>query len=174
MGIARGLKLIWLVGSTLLIALYVFFALTGGHGLSRVVWHYFFRELPNKQYSWHDFTDRGASEGISGFYAYGNSRGFSLWTLSGLMTFRHVPSTSIYQHEDICGALRIFNESAQDKRVPATQEVTNDIARWQGLIKQENLVTVVRIDDGGNKVDKVWSYSGIYKVLNRLDEETCR
>ncbi|GAB1471317.1 hypothetical protein MASR2M66_21950 [Chloroflexota bacterium] len=164
-----------LVGSVALISFYVFFALTGGHALSRVVWHHFLREIPNKEYSWRDFTDRGAREGISGFYAYGDAQGFSMWTLSGLKTYSHIPSTSIYQHEDICGALRVFNVSPQDIRVPATQEVTNDILRWQSLIKQENLVTVVRMNDeeGSNWVDKVWSYSGKYKILNRLDEESC-
>jgi hypothetical protein len=177
MSTARWLKVGLLVGTVVLVASYVFFACTGGHGLSRVVWHYFFREIPNKQYSVLDFIDRGAKEGISGFYAYGDAEGFSLWTLSGLKTFRHVPSTSIYQHEDICGALRALNESPQDgRRVPATQEVTNNIVHWQSLIKQENLVTVVRMNDeeGSNSVDKVWSYSGIYKILNRPDEEACK
>jgi hypothetical protein len=31
----------------------------------------FFREIPDKKYSWRDFTERGPHEAISGFYAFG-------------------------------------------------------------------------------------------------------
>jgi hypothetical protein len=156
---------------------YVFFIQTGGKGLSRVTWHYFLRDLPDKKYSWQDFTERGAKEGISGFYAYGSQNGFSMWTLSGLKTFRHVSGTSIYQHEDICGAVRALQKDPQatGSGVKASKQVTGDIEFWQKVIRQENLVTVLRLTDGKqrNAIDKVWSYSGKYKVLNKLDQESC-
>jgi hypothetical protein len=77
----------------------------------------------------------------------------------------------------VCSAARELAELGDKASgaVSAQQTITGDIERWQSLIKQENLVTVIAIDDneGRNKVDKVWSYSGIYKILNRLDEESC-
>ena len=171
----------WLIGFVLMVTIlaggYVFFVKTGGLGLSRITWHYFFRDIPDKKYSWQDFTERGAKEGISGFYAYGNENGFSMWTLSGLKTFRHVSGTSIYQHEDICGAVRALQKDPQatDSGVKASKQVTGDIEFWQSLIKPENLVTVLRLAEGErrNEIDKVWSYSGKYKELNKLDKDTC-
>lgn len=163
---------------TILVGGYVFFIQTGGKGLSRVTWHYFLRDLPDKKYSWQDFTERGAKEGISGFYAYGNENGFSMWTLSGLKSFRHVSGTSIYQHEDICGAVRALQKDPQatDSGVKASKQVTGVIEFWQSLIKPENLVTVPRLAEGErrNEIDKVWSYSGKYKILNKLDQESCK
>lgn len=178
MSITRWLKIGFLVGFVVLVASYVFFALTGGHGLSRVVWHYFIRDLPDKKYSWREFGERGASKGISGFYAYGDQDGFSMWTLSGLKTFTHAQGTSIYMHEDICGAMARLSDKSQEigGSVLAGKEVTGNIELWQSLIKQENLVTVVRLStkEYDNGVDKVWSYSGRYKILNRLDGEACK
>jgi hypothetical protein len=56
---------LWLIFLFLIIIVlmggYVFFRQTGGLGLSRVVWHYLFRDLPDKKYSWQDFTERGAN-----------------------------------------------------------------------------------------------------------------
>lgn len=162
---------------TVLAGGYVFFVKTGGVGLARVTWHYFFRDIPDKKYSWQDFTDRGAKEGISGFYAFGNENGFSMWTLSGLKTFRHVPGTSIYQHEDVCAAVKRLSENPQatGSAMKADKRVTGNIEFWQSLIKQENLVTVLRLTEGEhrNDIDKVWSYSGIYKELNKLDKDSC-
>ncbi|MCK6585437.1 MAG: hypothetical protein L6Q49_20240 [Anaerolineales bacterium] len=155
----------------------IFFVMTGGVGLSRVTRHYFFRDLPNKQYSWQDFTDRGAKEGISGFYAFGNQNGFSMWTLSGLKSFRHVAGTSIYQHEDVCAAVKRLSENPQatGSAMKADKQVTGSIEFWQSLIKQENLVSVLRLAEGErrNEIDKVWSYSGRYKVLNKFDQGVC-
>lgn len=154
-----------------------FFYSTGGNGLTRVVAHYLIRNLPDKQYSWRDFTDRGATAGISGFYSSGNKDGFSLWTLSGLKKFYTVPGTSIYMYEDICAAVRSLNDSpeAAGGEVRAPQQITLDILAWEKLMKKEYLVTVIRMDnqDNSNLVDKVWSYSGKYKIINQLDLEVC-
>ncbi|MEN9562534.1 MAG: hypothetical protein RIR73_778, partial [Chloroflexota bacterium] len=136
-----------------------------------------FRDIPDKKYSWQDFVDRGAKEGISGFYAYGDAKSFSMWTLSGLKTFTHVADISVYQHEDVCFAMRQLANDPQgrDKPAKADQTITGKIEVWQNLVKQENLVTVLRLpeDEYHNGIDKVWSYSGRYKKLNILDEDTC-
>jgi hypothetical protein len=157
---------------------YLFYTKTGGNALTRVVWHYFIPNIPDKKYSWQDFTDRGTTQGISGFYAYGDDTGFRMWTLSGLKHFAHVPGISIYQYEDVCSAVRELVELGEyaNGAAQAEQYVTGDISRWQSvMIKPENLVTVVRLDDQNysNGVDKVWSYSGKYKKLNTLEQGVC-
>jgi hypothetical protein len=160
-----------------LIGGYLFYVNTGGNALSRVVWHYFIPDLPDKKYSWQDFTERGVEQGISGFYAYGDEYGFSLWTLSGLKAFTHIPGISVYMHQDICAAVRQLNDNPQVAGTPvrATKTVTGDIGTWESLIRKENLVTVLRFDapEYHNGINKVWSYSGIYKELNKLNRESC-
>lgn len=155
----------------------IFYVQTGGSGLSRVIWYYFLRDIPDKKYSWQDFTDRGARAGISGFYAYGDDDSFSMWTLSGLKTFTHIPEISVYQHEDVCFALKQLQVDPQGltKSAKADSTITGDFALWRSWIKQEYLVTVIRLEGGEyrNGIDKIWSYSGRYKKLNVLEQDTC-
>lgn len=154
-----------------------FFYTTGGNGLARVIAYYLIRDLPDKEYSWRDFTDRGPTHKISGFYSSGNKDGFNLWTLSGLKKFDNVPGTSIYMYEDICDAVRELSENpdATEGPIRAPQQVTPDILTWEDLMKKEYFVTVKRLDEQANPnlVDKVWSYSGKYKIINQLDLEAC-
>ena len=156
---------------------YSYYATTGGSGLTRVIFHYLIRNLPDKEYSWRDFTDRGATAGISGFYSGGDKDGFRLWTLSGLKKFDNLSGTSIYMYEDICAAVQSLNDSpeAAESAIRAPQQVTPDILAWEELMRKEHLVTVLRLpgQDNPNLVDKVWSYSGKYKIINQLDIEAC-
>lgn len=174
-------RFVWLVVFCVILVLAcfgLFYVSTGGNALSRVIWNYFIPNIPDKKYSWQDFTDRGARKGISGFYAYGDYSGFKMWTLSGLKTFTHVPGTSVYQHEDVCAAIRMLDANAnnESKSALAKKNITGDLAVWQNLIKKENLITVLRLEGGEHKnaIDKIWSYSGKYKVLNRLDAGSCK
>lgn len=156
---------------------YSYYAATGGNGLTRVVFYYLIRNIPDKQYDWRDFTDQGTPNKISGFYASGDKDSFRLWTLSGLKTFNTLPGTSIYMYEDICAGVRYLHENpeATGSVIPAPQRVTSDILVWEKLMRKEYFVTVKRLDnlDNPNMVDKVWSYSGKYKIINELDIESC-
>lgn len=154
-----------------------FFYSTGGNGLTRVVLHYLIRDLPDKQYSWRDFTDQGTARKISGFYSSGDKNSFRLWTLSGLKTFDTLPGTSIYMYEDICAGVRYLNDNPETvgSEVTVPKRVTPDILDWERLMKKENFVTVQRLvgQDTPNMVDKVWSFSGKYKIISQLDKEAC-
>lgn len=153
-----------------------FFYTTGGNGLARVIAYYLIQDLPDKEYSWRDFTDQGTAHKISGFYSGGDKDGFRLWTLSGLKKFYTVAGTSIYMHEDICSAAQYLKENPEvTERVPAPKRITPDILSWEALMRKENFVIVQRLDgqDNLNLVDKVWSFSGKYKIINQLDLETC-
>lgn len=83
------LKIWWGIVFAFIFGLGVFgyyFYTSGGAGLSRVVFNYLIPDLPDKKYDWNDFRYRGEGEKISGFYAFGDSESFSIWTLSP--TFR--------------------------------------------------------------------------------------
>lgn len=157
---------------------YSFYSTTGGNALTRVFYYYLIRNIPDKEYRWRDFTDQGPTAGITGFYSSGDENGFSLWTLSGLKKFKNMPGTSVYMYEDICSAVGELNENpeaTENTVIRAPQQVTPNILTWENLMKKEYLVTVLRLDgyDNQNLVDKVWSYSGKYKIINQLDLEAC-
>jgi len=156
---------------------YSYYAATGGNGLTRAVFHYLIRNLPDKQYSWRDFTDQGAARRISGFYSGGDKDSFSMWTLSGLKKFYTIQGTSIYMHEDVCSAVQELNENPETagSKIRAPQQITPDILDWEKLMRKEYFVTVKRLDGetNSNLVDKVWSYSGKYKIINQLDIDAC-
>ena len=156
---------------------YAFYATTGGNGLTRITFHYLIRNLPDKQYSWRDFTDQGTPNKISGFYSSGDRDSFRIWTLSGLKKFDNLPGTSIYMYEDICAGVRYLHdnpETAERERI-IPKQVTQNILDWEKLMRKENFVTVQRLvgEDNPNMVDKVWSFSGKYKIISQLDFDAC-
>ncbi len=174
-------KLSWIVFFFVLVTAssYVsfFFYSTGGKGLTRIIAYYLIQDLPDKQYSWRDFTDRGTSNKISGFYSSGDKDSFRLWTLSGLKKFNTLPGTSIYMYEDVCAGVQylIDNPEATGSEITIPKRVMPNILDWVKLMKKENFVTVQRLvgQDNPNMVDKVWSFSGKYKIISQLDLESC-
>lgn len=154
-----------------------FFYSTGGNGLTRIITYYLIQNLPNKQYSWRDFTDQGTAHKISGFYSSGDKDSFRLWTLSGLKKFNTLPGTSIYMYEDVCAGVQYLNDNpeAAGSEITIPKRVMPNILDWVKLMKKENFVTVQRLDrqDNPNMVDKVWSFSGKYKIISQLDLEAC-
>lgn len=159
-----------------LVLLVYFFYNSGGAGLTRIVKNYLIPNIPDKKYSWADFTDRGPTVKISGFYSSGNKNSFYLWTLSGLKRFDSQPGTSIYMFEDVCAAVQNLNAKPDATNSAFIENmVTGDILIWEGLMKPEYLVTVLRLGDEAKKnfVDKVWSVSGKYKVINQLTKDQC-
>ncbi len=174
-------KLWWIVFFVLVITSSLvgyFFYSTGGSGLTRIIAYYLIQDLPDKQYSWRDFTDRGTTRKISGFYSRGNKDSFHLWTLSGLKKFYTLPNTSIYMYEDVCAGVQYLHDNPENTESETTvpTQVTQDILAWEKLMKKENFVTVQRLDnqDNPNMVDKVWSFSGKYKIISQLDFEACK
>lgn len=97
---------VMIAGITALCIVVVFFYLTGGRGLIRIIFNYLIPDLPDKKYSWEDFRYRGEQQRISGFYSFGDNVGFSLWTLSGLKRFIHNPGTSVYSFRDTCAVVK--------------------------------------------------------------------
>lgn len=172
-----GIKIWWGIVFAFIFGLGVFgyyFYTSGGAGLSRVVFNYLMPDVPDKKYGWNDFRYRGEGEKISGFYAYGDSESFSIWTLSGLKKYYHMPGTSVYMHRDTCEVVRQLTAQKTD-RLANPEQIYFNLADWEQVIKSEYLVTVLPlVGEGGYKmVDKVWSVSGRYKVLGRIEEGVC-
>lgn len=174
-------KLWWMVFVIVLVVSsvtgYSYYAATGGNGLTRVVFYYLIRNIPDKQYDWRDFTDQGTTNKISGFYSSGDKDSFRLWTLSGLKAFHTLSGTSIYMYEDVCSGVKYLQENPETpgSEVTIPKHVTQNILTWEELMKKENFVTVQRLvgQDNPNMVDKVWSFSGKYKIISQLDLEAC-
>ncbi len=174
-------KLLWIVLLFILVVVSssvgFFFYTTGGNGLTRVIAYYLIRDLPDKQYNWRDFTDQGTTRKISGFYSSGDKDSFRLWTLSGLKTFYALPGTSIYMYEDICAGVQYLNDNPEvaGSEITIPKRVTQNILDWEKLMRKENFVTVQRLvgQDTPNMVEKVWSFSGKYKIISQLDLEAC-
>lgn len=173
----RGLK-IWL-GTifTLIFSLGVFvsfFYFTGGAGLSRIVFNYLIPDLPDKKYSWQDFRYKRESQKISGFYAYGNDESFNIWTLSGLKKFYHKTGTSVYSFRDTCAIVKQI--TAKDTSSSLNPEnIFFGLNEWNSVMKKEYFVTVQSLgkENGREIVDKVWSVSGKYKILGRIEGKVC-
>lgn len=151
-----------------------FFYFTGGAGLSRIVINYLIPNLPDKKYNWQDFRYKGEGQKISGFYAYGDNESFSIWTLSGLKKFYHKPETSVYSFRDTCAIVKQI--TAEDTGISLNPEnLYFDVGDWNKVMKKEFLVTVLSLgkENGHQMVDKVWSVSGKYKILGRIEGKVC-
>ncbi len=163
--------------AVLIVGLMVFgfyFYTTGGGGLSRVVLNYLIPNLTDKKYGWNDFRYRGEGEKISRFYAYGDSENFGIWTLSGLKKYYHLPGTSVYMHRDTCEVVRQLTAQKTDS-MANPEQIYFELSDWEKMVKREYFVTVLPLvgEDGYKMVDKVWSVSGRYKVLGRVEEGVC-
>lgn len=151
-----------------------YFINTGGVGLFRIVTNYLIPNIPNKEYSWKDFTDRGVDKEISGFYSSGDANSFKIWTLSGLKTFYHKPLVSLYVFHDTCA---VYNnlKNADVKTAPVEQTITPGLFTWEKIMKKEYFVTVSRLgkEFGNDFVHEARSQSGKYTVLGQIEEGVC-
>ena len=152
-----------------------FFLTTGGGGLGRIVWYYLIPNIPNRQYGWQDFVDRGPEQNISGFYSSSNENGLSMWTLSGLKTFKIDPGVSKYRFTDFCETISkvdLADETAYHQSV--LEATINDFDQWRGKMKKEYFLTIQRQNNDKNLIYLLWSRSGKYKNIEEINLETCK
>ena len=152
-----------------------FFFTTGGGGLARVTWYYLLQNIPDRQYGWQDFTDRGSEQNISGFYSSSNENSLSIWTLSGLKTFGIDPGVSEYNYSMFCEAVSNVDLSMGTAyRQLARDVMMKDFSVWRNYMKSEYFITVQREPNNKNIISKLWSRSGKYKIIDNIDLETCK
>lgn len=157
------------------------FLLTGGLALNRLLFNYLLVDIPDKRYSWSDFITNIETNRITGFYSstFSDENTVALWTLAGLKRFEHAENTSVYYHRDSCEIWKKLtdDDGGNDNVETDTQNpytVHLEMPSWKESMKQEYLVTVQWLEQDGKKVvDKLWSLSGKYKVIGRMDSSVC-
>ncbi len=175
---------IWVIGGillTLILISVIVFSSTGGRGLLRIIPNYLLADIPDKRYTWSDFIANNESKRVSGFYSttFSDENTLALWTLAGLKRFDHAESTSVYYHRDSCGIWKKLVDTDGGNDNQSTDSLNPyityiDMSSWKESMKQEYLVTVQWLEQDGKKViDKLWSLSGKYKVIGRLESSVC-
>lgn len=155
----------------------IFFYTTGGTRLAIVTINYLIPNIPDKKYTWVDFTDRGPTQKINGFYIDGDEESFRMWTLSGIKRFYNVPNTSMYSFKDVCAAIKYSTNTDYQitSGITVEEQLIEDFSEWQKQIKKEYFVTVSYSNRNGkfNLVDIVRSVNGKYKVIGRIEDGGC-
>jgi hypothetical protein len=149
-----------------------FFYTTGGMALVRIVQNYLIPNIQNKEYSWLDFMDQGPEKNISGFYAMGDINSFSIWTLSGLKTYKPPASGGQYLYSAICESINSNNKSDNSLSIQELKLYDYDI--WRSYMKKEYFVTIKRNIENPNNIDVIWSMSGKYKRPKVIGLDTCQ
>ncbi len=142
--------------------------------------NYLIPNIPNKKYTWNDFTDRGPNVKVSGFYIDGDKQGFRMWTLSGIKKFYNVQGTSVYIFKDVCSAVKHLDSGPKPSgdEVPTTtidEQYIENILDWEQIMNREYLVSVTysNTQDKSHLVDIVQSVSGKYRVIGRIESGGC-
>jgi hypothetical protein len=170
------------VASLLVLASLFIFLSTGGTGLVRTVRYYLLADIDDKRYQWGDFVPNNTTKRVSGFYSSTFSRDdvVAIWTLGGLRTFKHKAGTSVYNHRNTCKLVRELKETSDkggdggERAILNPEAVYLNIADWQILMQQEYPVTIQWIEEDNDRViDKLWSVSGKYKILGRVETGVC-
>lgn len=178
----------WLVGGFISLfvvagAVGIGFYMTGGSSLVNTYNNYLDKDIPDKKYSWDDFTDRGPGRNISGYYAGSINENIFMWTLSGLKRYVHSEGLSVYYYVDTCAVIRELDSHNQDgeskSEKPRTREINSKLfsfTDWRQLVKTGDYVWV-RWADIGDKVrviDKIYGSSNQNYPLDKITVEECR
>ncbi|KAA0268579.1 MAG: hypothetical protein EDM79_14725 [Chloroflexi bacterium] len=160
------------------------FVITGGIGLVRLYQNYLTQDVPDKKYSYADFTERGPREMLHGYYGGRVGDTIFIWTFSGLKHFRHQQGTSVYYYMDVCGIVR---QLAQQKKSGESMDeekkgrlydemLTFELDQWAGQTQAGDYVWVKRVGEGAESkiIDKVWANSNQYYPVERVTEEQCK
>lgn len=175
----RGLLLSVVILSLLSVIIVVFYQ-TGGKSLINLYFNYLSQDISDKKYTWDDFTDRGAGQPISGYYAGTVGDNVWIWTLSGLQRYSHLDGTSVYHYFDVCEAVR--NIASRDdvgdtlgEPVTLPTDPTFDISGWVAKANVGDYVALKWIEQDGKRViDKLQGTSNQYYPLERIRIEQCQ
>lgn len=175
-------RIVLIVFGLVVFAVLGLFLLTGGVGLVRLYQNYLSKNIPDKKYSWQDFTDRGARETLSGYYAGRVGESVFVWTLSGLKSFVHREGTSVYYYQDVCGVMRRLAEAkaggatGDELKINLEAAQTLDINVWSELAKRGDYVWVRRVGEGAERrvIDKISASSNQQYPLVQVREGQCK
>lgn len=151
-----------LVASFGLLVLVGVFWLSGGFSLVRLYSQYFLKRIPDRKYSYSDFTDQGPRQTLHGYYAWSVGERIYIWTFSGLRSFSHHQGTSVYYYFDVCGA--VGQATGNGKLVDSKERVgrepwmTYSYTEWVKYNKRGDYIWVKRVGEGDESkiIDKAW------------------
>ena len=159
------------------------FYYTGGLGLVRLYRNYLSQDITDKKYGWQDFTDRGATEKLSGYYAGLVGEKVYIWTLSELKSFGYTAGTSAYYYMDVCGVVRRLAEErakkaegavkSEEKKITQSESVYFSPSDWSMQAKRGDYVAVVRTEEDPGIVSQLYGSSNQYFPLTELRDELC-
>lgn len=147
--------------------------------LVRLYQNYLSQDLPDKKYSYIDFTDRGPREQLHGYYAGNMGNSVYIWTLSGLKRFTHRQQTSVYYYDDLCGAiaelLKLKESGESANKLQREPVYTLNIAEWREQVKRGDYVWVKRVGEGAESrvIDKVWASNNYNYPYGGLTASGC-
>lgn len=172
-----------LIGIVLLIVVVLMgvgFFYTGGVGLVRLYQNYLSQDIPDKKYTWQDFTDRGATTKLSGYYAGRVGESIFVWTLGGLRRFGYEQGKSVYYYMDVCGIIRGMAEARENRSNEGKNDQTSyspavsfDPMSFAVQMKRGDYVAVVRTDERPSIVSQLYGSSNQYFPLTELRAEQC-
>lgn len=181
---AKWVVLIVIILLTLSVLLGVGFYYSGGVGLVRLYRNYLSQDIADKKYGWQDFTDRGATEKLSGYYAGLVGEKVYIWTLSGLKSFGYKAGHSVYYYVDVCGVIRQLaeeraknteeNQKGEEKKIEKIETVSFSPVDWDLQAKRGDYVEVVRTEEEPGLVSQMYGSSNIYFPLDRVRVEQCQ
>jgi hypothetical protein len=155
---------------TIVVLLGMSFYYTGGVGLVRLYRHYLSQDIADKKYAWQDFTDRGATTKLSGYYAGRIGDNIYIWTLSGLRRFGYIQGVSAYYYMDVCGIVR---QAAPLREATYSPEVYFDPVTFSAQMKRGDYVGLTRLAEEREVVSQLYGSSNQYYPLTQLRSEQC-
>jgi hypothetical protein len=166
---------------TLIVLLGVGFYYIGGVGLVRLYRNYLSKDIADKKFTWQDFTDRGATEKLSGYYGGRVGNSIFVWTLGGLRRFGYQAGRSAYYYMDVCGIIRSQAEARErepeavdrNKGVQYNHETFFDPTAFDARAKTGDYVAVVRTTDSPGIVSQLYGSSNQYFPLTQLRTGLC-
>jgi hypothetical protein len=167
----------------LLLLLWSIFYYTGGVGLVRLYRNYLSQDIADKKFTWQDFTDRGATEKLSGYYGGRVGNSIYIWTLGGLRRFGYKAGHSAYYYMDVCGIVRQLAverekraegaESGKEKKVQYSEAISFNPTDWDRQAKRGDYVVVVRTEEEPRIVSQLYGSSNQYFPLTQLRTGLC-
>lgn len=129
--------------------------------LIRLYGEYISKDLPDKEYKFEDFTDKGPRSMLSGYYSGRIGDQIFIWTYSGLKRFKDKPGTSVYYFHGICSTIESIKQNSTTDFPVIKSEPSQlfDINLWEAAVKKGDYVRLKRVGEGKDRdiIDKIWA-----------------
>ena len=150
---------------------------SGGLPLVNLYREYLSKDLPDKKFSFQDFTDRGPRIMMSGYYSGRVGDSVYIWTYSGLKRFSHQPGTSVYYAVNTCWVTQMAAEGGKvSEGVKVEPRMTYEMDEWEQGVRKGDYVWVTRVGEGTESkvIDKIWTIDSAHYPYQGLTRSVCQ